>query len=206
MKKIALTAIILALIGCQSEQEKIHTAQVETCKKQIQSGQEPTEFCLNLLPEYRSVARAQQQPLQQQPLQQYSPQQYAEQQPVVQQPAAPVIVNQPAAPAQNNGMTDMLVGGLIGHAIGSSGNNSQAAPVNNHYYDRPSAPRYVAPRYVERSTTIIKQQAPTPAPVAAPKKNYMDTSKLNSYGARPAAPAPRSSSMNMGKLSSYGKR
>lgn len=204
MNKTALTLAILALAGCQSEQEKIHEAQVKTCKEQIQSGQEPTPFCLNLLPEYRAVAQAQQQPLQQ-----YTPQQYAEQQQpqVIQQPASqqPVIVNQPAVPAQNNGMTDMLVGGLIGHAIGSAGNNSQAAPVNNHYYDRPSAPRYV-----ERNTTIIRQAspttAPTPAPVVSPKKNYMDTSKLNSYGARPAAPAARSSSMNMGRLSSYGKR
>lgn len=184
-------ALSIGLFGCESEQEKIHKAQIKTCKNQIESGQQPTEFCLSLLPEYRQVAQSQTQPLQQyaEPAaQQYAP-----------QPAqAPVIVQQPAQ--QNSGMTDMLMGGLIGHAIGSSGNNSGGG---NHYYSQPS-------RVIERNTTIIKSATapvePSPAPITtpAPKKNYMDTSKLIGFGARPSAPKPNY--MNMSKLSSAGKR
>lgn len=193
-----IIVLLIGTFGCDSEQEKIHKAQIKTCKEQIESGQQPTEFCLNLLPEYRSVAQAPQQPLQQ-----YTPQQYAEpapQQQYAPQPGqAPVIVQQPAQ--QNSGMQDMLLGGLIGHAIGASGNNSGGG--SPHYYAQPS-------RVVERNTTIIKQApapvAPKPVTAPAPKPNYMDTSKLSSYGARPAAPAQKSSAMNTSRLSSSGRR
>jgi hypothetical protein len=192
-----IIVLLIGTFGCDSEQEKIHKAQIKTCKEQIKAGQQPTEFCLNLLPEYRSVAQAPQQ----QPLQQYAPQQYAEpapqQQYAPQTGQAPVIVQQPAQ--QSSGMQDMLLGGLIGHAIGSSGNNTGGG--SPQYYAQPS-------RVIERNTTIVRQApAPvTPKPVTAPapKPNYMDTSKLSSYGARPSA--PKSSAMNMGRLSSSGRR
>jgi len=184
---IFIIALAVTVFGCASEQEQIKGKQIATCKEQIKAGQEPTEFCLNLLPEYRQVAQAQQQPLQQ-----YEPQQYAPQ-----AAPTPVIVQQPAAQSSNNGMTDMLVGGLIGHAIGSSGNNNGSSN-----YTPPST------RVIERNTTIIRQ-APKPSTgfvtPATPKTNYMDTSKLSGFGARPSSPV-KSSSMNMSKLGTYGKR
>jgi len=189
MKKTALMIIaMLLLAGCQSEQEKIHAKQVETCKEAIQSGQEPTQFCLALLPEYRAIASQQQVAQQPQAQQQYYPDQQSSQQPqvVYQQAPQPQIIQQ--AP-QGNGVTDMLVGGLIGHALaGGNGGGS-----NNHYYSSQPAPRVT--NNVTRNVTVI-QRPKTPAP---PKTNYMDTSKFGSASAK-------SSSMNIGRLSTSGKR
>lgn len=210
MKKIIfLLTLPIVIVGCKSEEEKIHDKQVEVCKENIKSGQEPSAFCLSLLPEYRTVApQVAQQSVQANPQAEpavYQDQQY--QQPVSQQPQVvyqqapqPQVIQQ--APAQSSGMTDMLVGGLIGHAIGSSGNNGGGGSSNNHYYSSPSTPRVT--NNVTRNVTVIQRaSAPAPTP-AAQKKNYMDMSKLSAP--IPKASAPRPSAMNMSKLSSYGKR
>lgn len=196
MKLTKLSVFICAALlwGCASEEEKIHSKQVETCKENIRSGQEPTPFCLNLLPEYRGVAG---------PQQQTQAPQYIEQPPVqqmaAQPPAQPVIV-QSAAQPEGSRMTDMLVGGLVGHAIGSSGGS------NANYAPPPPAYDYRSrPKYVTNNTTIIQKPAPTPVPVPATRRP-MDMSKLNAYGSRPSAPATSSSKMNMGALSASAKR
>lgn len=82
---------------------------------------------------------------------------------VVQPAQAPqqVIVQQ--APAQDHSMTNMLLGGLIGHAIGSSGNR-QVAPA------APAPTTTVVHKTIVNKTVI--QQAPAPAvkPVEPPKQ------------------------------------
>lgn len=152
------------------------------------------------------IAQLQAQQVQQ--AQQQQPQQYAPQPQVIQQPAAPVVVQ---APHQDNTLTNLATGALIGHALsGGFNGGSNSAP---------------AERIVEHKTVIVNNHAapmaaPTtsfappasvaPAPVApapaAPRASGMDMNKLSqssSYAPRPSTPAPRtSSSMNMSKLSS----
>jgi len=135
------------------------------------------------------------------------PQQYAPQPQVIQQPAAPVIVQ---APHQDNTLTNLATGALIGHALsGGFNGGSNSAPaerivehktviVNNH--PAPAAP---TTSFAPPPSPVV--QAPAPAP-AASRASAMDMNKLSqssSYAPRPSAPAPRaSSSMNMSKLSS----
>lgn len=96
----------------------------------------------------------------------------AQQAQAVQPAQAPqqVIVQQ--APSQDHTMTNMLLGGLIGHAIGSAGNR-QAAPV------APAPTTTVVHKTIVNKTVI--QQAPAPAvkPVEPPKQVTL-----------PPAPAP----------------
>jgi hypothetical protein len=155
------------------------------------------------------IAQLQAQQVQQAQQQQFQqPQQYAPQPQIIQQPAAPVVVQ---APHQDNTLTNLATGALIGHALsGGFNGGSNSAP---------------AERIVEHKTVIVNNHAapmaaPTtsfappasvaPAPVApapaAPRASGMDMNKLSqssSYAPRPSTPAPRtSSSMNMSKLSS----
>jgi hypothetical protein len=149
------------------------------------------------------IAQLQAQQVQQ--AQQQQPQQYAPQPQVIQQPAAPVVVQ---APHQDNTLTNLATGALIGHALsGGFNGGSNSAP---------------AERIVEHKTVIVNNHpapaapttsfAPPPSPVvqapapAAPRASGMDMNKLSqssSYAPRPSTPAPRtSSSMNMSRLSS----
>jgi hypothetical protein len=154
------------------------------------------------------IAQLQAQQVQQAQQQQFQqPQQYAPQPQVIQQPAAPVIVQ---APHQDNTLTNLATGALIGHALsGGFNGGSNSAPaerivehktviVNNH--PAPAAP----------TTSFAPPASVAPAPVApapvAPRASGMDMNKLSqssSYAPRPSTPAPRaSSSMNMSRLSS----
>ena len=103
-------------------------------------------------------------------------------QPVVQQPTLqpqelqpppyqqPVIINQPApsAPAHDSTMTDMLLGGLIGHAIGSSGRG--AIPTPNPY-----------PQQVVRQTVVRKVYVqPRPSTSYTPRTTFRSSSYSSS--------------------------
>lgn len=202
---IGLTLVaLLLLVACSSEQEKIMAEQKAVCKKQIESGQEPTQFCLERLPQYRAVAAP---PLA--PQQAYQEAQYAPQQPYYPQQQAPVVV-QGAAP-QGSGLLENVVSGAAGYALGSMSNRS-----NN------PQPQVVV-REVERSgyrpeprlrpVAPLMNQSPTQAAVApiakAPSK--FDVGKLsasaayNPYPAKPGVVVPKvskPSAMNMGKLGS----
>jgi hypothetical protein len=180
-KMLVVIGVFLAITGCDSEQEKIQKAQVATCRTDILAGKEPTQFCLNLLPEYRNVAALPQpQATQQlvQPQQNYTGSNYQEQQ--YQQPQ--VIYQQPGVVPQGSStgdtIRDMAIGGMIGHAMGSSNqgsnyNSNQRAPnITNITNIRPPV-RQPLPRVV--------------LPQAALKRSYMDTSKLNSSGSRPSS-------------------
>jgi hypothetical protein len=145
----------------------------------------------------------------QQPMAQY-PQQMQPQvvQPqVIQAPAQPVVVQQ----QQDNTLTNMALGAVIGHTIANLGCNN---------YPRPSD------RVVEHKTVIIDNRQPintvvpvSSAPVSAiappsapvqQKTSAMDMNKLsastnqtfNTSGAAPAPSLPKPSSMDMSKLSS----
>jgi len=109
--------------------------------------------------------------------QQYAPQpqQYAQQQPpqVVQTAPAPVIVQ--AAPQQNNAMQDMLLGGVIGHMIGSSGSRGVGG----------SAPSAGATTVVNKTVINKTYVQAAPTQIAAPKR-------VQSYAYRPPATSSRS--------------
>jgi hypothetical protein len=200
MKKIVYLFLLVGLIGCQSEEEKIKEKQIFVCKEQIQSGQEPTPFCLNLLPEYRKVVS---QNVPQNGLQQsgeYVPevaqQPYVEQiapnggqpvQQVVQQPQYVPVPVQSAPVVQNGSSTadtirDMAIGGMIGSSISNNSNNNRSN-YNDSYRDTYRQPTYR--QNITKNVTIVNKPVAPVAPIV-PKKNYMDTSKLSSYGARPS--------------------
>jgi hypothetical protein len=83
---------------------------------------------------------------------------------------SPVVVQAPAAAPAHSGLNDMLVGGLIGHAIGSRG---QAAAVQ--------AP----PQVINR--TVIKKTYVTQAPPVRPSyssRTYSSSSRSFSSGRR----------------------
>lgn len=108
---------------------------------------------------------------------------------------APVIVNQ--APA-SNGMTDMLLGGVIGHMIGSS-NRAAPAPaaapsthtttrvIERHYINTAPTPRVTKP--VQPSPTVTAK-APTYSTPPAPKPAVTVTYH-GSAAAKAASPARR---------------
>lgn len=106
-----------------------------------------------------------------------------QQAPMAAAPGAPVIINQQPAAQHDSTMQDMLLGGLIGHAIGSSGNNSRGFSsdrervVERHYYNNAPA---AAP-------TPKPQTSYAPAPAPKPAPTYSGWSK-------PSAPATTSSS------------
>lgn len=159
--------LTILLAACTSEKEEIAANQKKYCKEQILAGKEPTEFCLSVLPEYRSMAVA--------PAQVITQPEQGFVQPQVQQ--APVVVQSPAH--QDSTMQDMLLGGLIGHTIGSA-MADRSAPASSY-----AAPAYSPP--VRRSVTnVTKNITIQQAPIVAKKPSYMDMSKLSSYGKRPA--------------------
>lgn len=158
MKKIiVLISILFILTACgesaEEKRAKYIDQQIAARDQQLQQQQyapEPQQYV--------------QQPTYEQPVQQ--PQ-------IIQQPASPVIVNQPAAESGSSAMTNMLVGGLIGHSIANMGNNSQ-----NNY--RPE-PRYYDDHFPSRPrvTNNITKNITINQPATVPKKNYMDMNKLS---------------------------
>lgn len=95
------------------------------------------------------IPQVQQMPQQEYPEQQYQqPPQAIQQQPAYYPPVqqAPVIVQQPQQ--SHSGVTDMLVGGLIGHAVGNALNGSgRSAPQQPQVINRTIINKtYVTPR------------------------------------------------------------
>lgn len=219
---VLISVLALAVQGCSSEEEKIKQAQIDTCRTDIKSGKEPTQFCVNLLPEYKSVAQVNvptdypqnvQQPY---PEQQYQQQAQPSQPQVVYQQApvgqAPVIVQSaPQSSGAGDAIQNMAIGAMAGHLLSNNSNNGGSG--YNNYNDRRPVTN------VTRNVTIINKTTGVPlppksaqsAPVvtpSAPKPNYMDTSKFGSVGlTKPSAPVSKpSGGMNMGALSSFGSR
>lgn len=137
MKKVLKTSVLIVLIaisGCQSEAEKIKDAQITKCREDIKSGIQPSQFCLSISHEFA----------------QYLPQQYAPEQPAqavqaplpAQQysPQAPVVVQAPPV-QQDNGLNNLLIGGLLGHAMAGGGNGGSRTIINKTIVQRP-APAY----------------------------------------------------------------
>lgn len=189
MKKIIFAlAIGFVLFGCESDEEKrarLIREQAELSIKQDQLSRQQQQAGMNVMQTQAEYApQMTQQPVQSQP------------QVVYQQPSPTVV----QAPAAGNGMTDMLVGGLIGHAIGSSGGPSR--------YDAPSSRTVINKTYVNKTYTS-PSPAPAPAPVAAPtqKPSYMDMSRLSASSRySPSSVSKPASSMNMSRLSAFGRR
>jgi hypothetical protein len=125
------TLIILALLlsACGDDEVQPPVAapvQVQT-DPQLQLLQQQQLLLQQQQQELRQLEAQVQAPIQQQQYQQ--PQQQYQQQ-------APVIVQQP----QHSGLNDMLLGGLIGHAIAGGGNNQPSRQVTNvtrNYYQAP---------------------------------------------------------------------
>jgi Tfp pilus assembly protein PilP len=129
--------------------------------------------------------------------QQYSQQPYEQQYQqapaqVIQQPAAaPVIVQSAPQGGDNSVMTNMLIGGLVGHAVSNTMNNNS----------RPAVPDYTQPQYREpirrNNVTNITRNVTINRPVAqAPvvKRNSMDMNKLSSAATyKPPVSSTRSS-------------
>ena len=194
MKKLLLTLTVLSLVACgesDEDKQKRQTEQILAQQQQILQNQQAQQ---QQIEQQGAVVQQQNQQIQQQ----------------AQQPAqAPVIIQQPVAAQQpvvvqqhDNTMTNMLVGGLIGHAIANSGNNLNTDHGPSYNRDYGSSSRTVT--NVTKNITI-NQPAPVTSIPVAPKVNSMDTSKFSSV--KPSAPISRpSSGMNMSKLSSSGRR
>ena len=174
-------------------------------------GESTEEKQARLLKEQQTqIAQLQQNQMQQAQIQQQQqyqqPQQYAPQPQVIQQPAAPVIVQ---APHQDNTLTNLATGALIGHALsGGFNGGSNSAPAERVVEKTVIVNNHAAPMAAPVAPTPVAPVTTAPAPVA-PRASGMDMNKLSqssSYAPRPSTPAPRaSSSMNMSRLSS-GKR
>lgn len=138
MKYILITLTLLLSACGESEQQRLYRQQQQLAQQQQQ---------LN----YQQQQMAQQQ--YQQPG--YAQPGYAPA-PIVQQP--PVIVQQPSSSGSSH-MTDMLVGGLVGHAVGNMMSN-RSTPSYNH------APAPVT--NITRNVTINK--GPVARPSAARRR------------------------------------
>jgi hypothetical protein len=137
---------------------------------------------------------------------------------VIQQPAAPVVVQQ-----HDSGLTNMLVGGLIGHQIAKMGEDNSPRS-SDHSYQQPQQSvthvhNYNTPAPVSGGSTPVQQVVPSPSdPVAGarglttpPSANKMDMNKLSESAkyspptstsvAPAAAPVAKPSGMDMSKLS-----
>lgn len=153
------------------------------------------------------------------------------QQPVTQQPmvqgavaAQPQVVyvnGQPQTqyvehgPSFGETMMAAGVGSMIGNALSNNGGggNYNGGYRDGYHYDSRRVTNVTNIRNVENvaNSRQIGSNARLPNSVkntqVAPdvKKNYMDTSKLNPYGARPS-PVARSSGMNMGALAASARQ
>jgi uncharacterized protein YycO len=120
-----------------------------------------TERALRKQQQQLAVQQQQLQLQQQQQLAQAQPyqQQYAPQ--VVQQPA-PVVIQQPASSGSSH-VTDMLLGGLVGHAVGNAMSNRNSSPSYDRYDSRPSNVTHVT-----KNITINKAPVSRPSAVRMP--------------------------------------
>lgn len=194
----------LLLIGCgESPEEQLKRQQLQLQQQQQQ------------------LINQQQQQLQQQSQIQQAP---AYQPPaVIQQPAAPVVVQQ-----HDSTMTNMLLGGLIGHQIAKMGEDNNPR-LSDHSYQPPQqnvthVHNYGTPAPTSGGSEPIKQAVAAPSPsdpvagargIAAPPvaANKMDMNKLSESAkysppasvsapvSQPITPAAKPSGMDMGKLS-----
>jgi hypothetical protein len=117
-------------------------------------------------------AQAQQQPQYQEAAQQ------AQQAPVVYaQPAqAPVVVQ---GGSGHSGMSDMITGALVGHAVTNMMNGRQSpAPAAPHYAPPPPRP------IINRTVVNHVYQAPRPIPAAAPRPSPAPTFRPGSFSRR----------------------
>ena len=152
------------------------------------------------------IAQLQQNQMQQAQMQQaqmQQPQQYAQQPQIIQQPAAPVVVQ---APHQDNTLTNLATGALIGHALSGgfngSSNNAPADRIIEH--KTVIVNNHAAPMAAPVAPTPVAPVTTAPAPVA-PRASGMDMNKLSqssSYAPRQNVAPKASSSMNMSRLSS----
>jgi hypothetical protein len=191
----------LLLIGCGESPE-------EQLKRQQQQLQQQQQQLIN----------QQQQQLQQQSQFQQAP---AYQPPaVIQQPAAPVVVQQ-----HDSSLTNMLVGGLIGHQIAKMGEDNSSR-ASDHSYQQPQQTvthvhNYNTPAPTVSGGSTPVQQVVTPAPsdpvagargLTTPPTNKMDMNKLSESAkysppsstsvAPTVASVAKPSGMDMSKLSS----
>lgn len=174
--RFLILALSMAVVaGCGNSDDK--------AGPQVQAGQ---PYGQQMMPE-------QQQQYGQQMQQQY-PQQAGQQ---------PVIINQ-QAPQQDNTMSNMLLGGLIGHAIGSSGNKGDTVireRVIERRYEAP--PAAIAP--AASSSYQQPVQRPQAAQVAPAQKTYAG---WGSPSAKPAqvAQQPAKSYSGWGSSSSSSSK
>jgi hypothetical protein len=190
MKKVAILAATIALVACTDDKEKQMQHQLQMQQQQLQ---------------------AQQQQLNQQ---QYAQQpQYAPAQPqVIQAPAAPVVV-QPQQ--QDNTLTNMALGAVIGHTIANMGNNdsrssNQIIEHKTVIVDNRSNTPHDMPTHSLNTPAPIQSVAPPAIAPVAPKSSAMDMNKLstsanqtfNTGTPSPASAPIRTNSMDMSKLSS----
>jgi hypothetical protein len=174
-------------------------------------GESTEEKQARLLKEQQAqIAQLQQNQMQQAQIQQQQqyqqPQQYAPQPQVIQQPAAPVVVQ---APHQDNTLTNLATGALIGHALsGGFNGGSNSAPAERVVEKTVIVNNHAAPMAAPVAPTPVAPVTTAPAPVA-PRASSMDMNKLSqssSYAPRQNVAPRASSSMNMSRLSSAGKR
>lgn len=121
--------------------------------------------------------------------QQMLPEQQMQQQYPQQSGGQPVIINQ-QAPQHDSGLSDMLLGGMIGHMIGSSGNNgggTRERVIERHYETRPAA---IAP--AASSSYQQPVQRPQAAQEAPASKTYAGWGSPSAKPAAVAAPAAKS--------------
>lgn len=173
-------------------------------------GESTEEKQARLLKEQQAqIAQLQQNQMQQAQIQQQQqyqqPQQYAPQPQIIQQPAAPVVVQ---APHQDNTLTNLATGALIGHALsGGFNGGSNSAPAERVVEKTVIVNNHAAPIAAPVAPTPVAPVTTAPAPVA-PRASGMDMNKLSqssSYAPRQNVAPRASSSMNMSRLSS-GKR
>ena len=118
MKYILIT-LALFLTACgESEQQRLYRQQQQLAQQQQQLNYQQQQL----------AQQQYQQPGWDQHQQGYAQQGYSPA-PMVQQPA-PVVIQQPSSSGSSH-MTDMLVGGLVGHAVGNMMSN-RSAPAYNH--------------------------------------------------------------------------
>lgn len=145
LTKITILTLFVILLTACSEDETTHVAQA------VQSNQEERIKELEQqLSRQAQIINQQDQVLQQPQVVQQVP----VQQPVyAPQPQQPIVVQSAPAPQHDSTFTDMLLGGVIGHAIGSSGGSgSNYQPsrtvVNRTYVNK----TYVNKTYPSRSS------------------------------------------------------
>jgi hypothetical protein len=148
MKLILLLTMATMLIACSdSEQDRLRKQQQQLAQQQQSLNMQQQQLAQQQM--------AQQQ--YQQPAYDHQYQQPQYQQPiVVQQPAqAPVVVQQPSNGGSH--VTDMLVGGLVGHALGNAMSNNNRS--SSGYYD--NRPRNVT--NVTKNITINRSATSRPS-------------------------------------------